>query len=285
MRCVLAHHGGRQSDGEDDQYRFHERESINVLEHSESLTTPFDAPDKSARRHARSILFSATVISLADDRQQWLLEQLSQFADNCDNRFVDIAMGLCVRRLGQNPVYLTDTLKQELARSMPGWNIDGCAVDALARMLLLTGFNDDTQLAIQLRRLLRHADVKEQLSFFKGLPLYPASPELNDLIADGLRSNVSDVFESIAHHNPYPAWHLDTHRFNHMVLKALFIDSSLEPIVGLQERNNPELAQMLLNTARERLAASRPVNSQLWALALPYMTSAERQEFASEIPS
>ena len=93
---------------------------------------------------------------------------------------------------------------------------------------------------------------------------------------------MSEVFYAIAHTNPYPAWHLDTHRFNHMILKALFIDSKLQPIVGLNERNNAELARMLIDTARERHAAQRTIDSAIWPLAKPYMSKEELKEFGLE---
>jgi len=152
-------------------------------------------------------------------------------------------------------------------------------------MLVLTCFDDPEQLTKQLVRLLRHADLNEQLALYKALPLYPASEGINNCLADGLRSNISSVFEAIAHNNPYPAWHLDTHRFNHLVLKALFIGSSLTPIVGLQQRNNAELARILMDTARERLAASRSVSPELWDTAMPFMSTAEKAEFNLETAS
>ena len=55
-----------------------------------------------------------------------------------------------------------------------------------------------------------------------------------------------------------------------MVLKALFVGSPLHPIYGLKRRNNQQLSQMLINYARERLAAKRKVNPELWQLIAPF---------------
>jgi hypothetical protein len=55
-----------------------------------------------------------------------------------------------------------------------------------------------------------------------------------------------------------------------MVLKALFIGSSLAPIQGLDERANPVLAEMLRDYAHERWAAGRPVTPELWRCIGPY---------------
>ncbi len=77
------------------------------------------------------------------------------------------------------------------------------------------------------------------------------------------------VFEVIAHGNPYPRDHFDLHRWNHMVLKALFIGSRLTPIVGIDQRHNPELARILLEYADERWAAGRAVTPELWRCVGP----------------
>ena len=83
-------------------------------------------------------------------------------------------------------------------------------------------------------------------------------------MGEGLRSNIRAVFEAIAHENPYPREHFDEHRWNHMVLKALFVGSRLAPIDGLDARANPELARILHEYAHERWAAGRPVTPELW---------------------
>ena len=241
-----------------------------------SFHTP---PGEQERQEVQLILQTALLAALSTDKQQWLCDQLSLVAIEKSNRSVDMTFGLCPRRLGKQPVKFSNIQLRGLHQYMPGWKIDNLPAETIARIMVVACFADARQLAEQVTRLLRHADLNEQLALYKGLPLFPASAVLNDRLADGLRSNMGEVFETIAHDNPYAAWHLDTHRFNHMVLKALFIGSELAPIVGLEQRNNAELTRMLLDTARERCAASRPVSNELWTLAAPYMTQDERDEF------
>jgi hypothetical protein len=112
--------------------------------------------------------------------------------------------------------------------------------------------------------LCRTADVAELVALYRGLPLYPEPASLEPQVGEGLRSNMRSVFEAIAHRNPYPRAHFDDHRWNHMVLKALFIGAPLAPIQGLDERANPELARILCDFAHERWAAGRPVPAELW---------------------
>ena len=78
--------------------------------------------------------------------------------------------------------------------------------------------------------------------------------------AEGTRTNMRAVFEAVAHRSPYPNEQFAENRWNHMVLKALFVGSALHPIQGLDARANPSLARMLCDYAHERWAAGRPVS-------------------------
>jgi hypothetical protein len=83
------------------------------------------------------------------------------------------------------------------------------------------------------------------------------------------------IFEAVAHNSPFPRERFDENRWNHMVLKALFIDSRLAPIQGLDERANPELARIMRDYAHERWAAGRPVTPELWRCVGPFADSAD----------
>jgi len=87
---------------------------------------------------------------------------------------------------------------------------------------------------------------------------------------EGVRSAMTPVFEAVAHRNPYPRDMFDEDGWNHMVLKALFIGSTLDPIQGLDARANADLAVMLVDYAHERWAAGRPVSPELWRCVGPF---------------
>ena len=103
---------------------------------------------------------------------------------------------------------------------------------------------------------------------------------LLDQVGEGLRSNMRSVFDAIAHNSPFPKTHFDEHRWNHMVLKALFIGSPLAPIQGLDERANADLARMLCDFARERAAAGRPVPFEIWRCVGPFAQGQAIDELA-----
>ena len=58
------------------------------------------------------------------------------------------------------------------------------------------------------------------------------------------------VFEAVAHPNPYPSERFSETQWNHLVLKALFIGTTLAPIQGLDQRRNADLARMLIDYAQ-----------------------------------
>jgi hypothetical protein len=119
-------------------------------------------------------------------------------------------------------------------------------------------------------KLCAAADVNELIAFYKALPLLPFPKAHRARAAEGVRTNISDVFCAVAHHNPYPSQQFDDVAWNTMVLKALFIQVPLAPIVGLDERSNPALMRMLCDYAHERWAASRTVSPELWRCVGPH---------------
>jgi len=123
-------------------------------------------------------------------------------------------------------------------------------------------------------KLCQSADVNELVAFYKALPLLPFPEAHAARAAEGVRTNITDVFRAVAHKNSYPAEHFDEVAWNTMVLKALFIGVPLHPIVGLDERANPRLMRMLCDYAHERWAAGRDVSPELWRCVGPHADEA-----------
>ena len=91
----------------------------------------------------------------------------------------------------------------------------------------------------RLDQLCDTADIGELVAFYRGLPLYPDQPRYVLRAAEGVRTNMKAVFEAVAHRNPYPAEQFAEAAWNQMVLKTLFIGTTLDPIVGLDQRPTP----------------------------------------------
>jgi hypothetical protein len=201
----------------------------------------------------------------------WLGEQLDRLSGGGKDRDLFVALGMAPRKLGKQDLALGEADLAEAARRRPGWDPRGWSVDQAARILiLLQGGGAGEAFAARFTQLCRTADVSEQVAFYRGLPLYPDASRLEAQAAEGTRTNMRAVFEAVAHRNPYPREQFAENRWNHMVLKALFVGSTLHPIQGLDERANPPLARMLSDYAHERWAAGRPVSPELWRCVGPH---------------
>jgi len=216
----------------------------------------------------------------------WLDAQLEALARDPSDATLDVALGMIPRRLTKAELTLSDADREAGARALEGWDPQGWSVADAARILVLSGLPRGTKpFAERFRRLCETADVAELIALYRGLPLYPDPETLEPQVGEGLRSNMRGVFEAIAHHNPYPRKVFDQHRWNHMVLKALFIDSRLAPIQGLDERANAELARIMCDFAHERWAAGRPVPYEIWRCVGPFADEAGIKDLARVLSS
>jgi len=211
----------------------------------------------------------------------WLLAQRDRLRAGVSERDFNLAVSLAPRRVGKADLALGPEDLAAAGRARPGWDPRGWSVDQAGRLvLLLAGGGTGPAFAARLRGLLATADLSETIAFLRGLPLYP-DPGLHVMRArDGARSGVRPVFEAVAHANPYPAELFDEAAWNQLVLKALFIETTLAPIQRLDQRANPTLMRMLCDYAHERWAAARPVSPELWRCVGPWADAAAREDLA-----
>jgi hypothetical protein len=218
---------------------------------------------------------------LPGDATDWLEAQAAAVAAGPSDRALFLAISLVHRRIGKADLALSadDVAAAEAAR--PGWRPAGWSVDQAARVfLLLASGGPPERFAERLEQLFVTADVGELIAFYRGLPLYPEQPRYVERAAEGVRTNMKAVFEAVAHNNPYPAEQFSEQRWNQMVVKALFIGSTLHPIQGLERRWNADLMRMLCDYAHERWAAGRSVSYELWRGVGPFADAAAIDDLA-----
>jgi hypothetical protein len=206
---------------------------------------------------------------LPADKSTWLDAQLSKVRAG-QRRDLDVLFGLAPRKLGRDDLALSADDLTAAAKARPGWDPRFWAVDEAARILALLEYASAGRFADAFFDLCRTAEVGESIALYRGLPLYPDPASLEWQVGEGLRTSMRAVFEAIAHRSPFPKENFSEDRWNHMVLKALFIGSTLSPIQGLDERRNQTLAQILSDYAHERWAAGRPVTPELWRCLGPF---------------
>lgn len=209
---------------------------------------------------------------LSVDARTWLMGAARSINSGSDADLYRL-ISLVARKIGKDDLLLSNDELVQASAARGGWNPSDWSLDQAARVyLLLSSSADGAVFSRRLDQLCATADVGELTAFYRGLPLYPDPPRHVLRAAEGIRTNMKAVFEAVAHRNPYPTEQLPEAAWNQMVLKALFVGSSLQPIIGLDARANPTLARMLRDYAHERWAAARPVSPELWRCVGPYAT-------------
>jgi hypothetical protein len=80
-----------------------------------------------------------------------------------------------------------------------------------------------------------------------------------------------DVFDAIALENTFPITYFSEDAWNHMVLKAIFMERPIYRIFGIDERRNTKLAGILHDFVQERWAAGRTVTPELWRMMVGFI--------------
>ncbi len=221
---------------------------------------------------ARQLLLQWLAASTDAPAMDWLREKIVSFENAKPLRDFYVAFGLAPRMVGKKPLLLTDGDLQNAQRLRRGLTPTHWTTDQTARILLLLTLpheNPDDFLKI-LNQLSGTADVGELTALYRAFPLLPHPLALRARAAEGIRTSMDVVFNAVAVDNPYPADYLDEAAWNQLILKAVFIGTSLDNIQGLDERANSTLARILRDYAHERWAAGRAVVPELWRVVAPF---------------
>jgi len=216
---------------------------------------------------------------LSPEAAKWLEERLALVAGG-DRKALFLAFGLAVRKTGKADLQLTPEELAQAEQARPGWCPTLWSVDQAARTLLILSYPSERAAEYRktLDQLFSTGEVQELVALYQALPLLPHPEEFVFRGTEGIRTNIKSVFCAVAHQNPYPAEHFSDDQWNQMVLKAIFINVPLAPIIGLDQRANATLARILFDYAQERKAAHRPVTPELWRCVGPFADEAMSQE-------
>lgn len=215
----------------------------------------------------RDLLLQILRSSAPSEAVSWLEETLSgQGADFQRRPFYYAFSGVSRHFPKKAKVETSPEQAAELSKLAPGLAVEQWDPFRLARVLLLLSLaeQDRETFLATLSALLNTADFREQAAIFSAFPLLPHPDDLVEAAVDGLRSNIVDVFDSIALGNPFPAAHFSEAAWNQMVLKAIFLNRPLHRIAGLDARRNAALAVSVSGLAHERWAAGRRLPAEAW---------------------
>jgi hypothetical protein len=205
----------------------------------------------------------------------WFRGAINEVVHSSNDRALGVAIGLAPRRLGKADLPLTVDDKARAAALRTGLDPSDWSVDQLARIAFMVASHtgDDAGFAVRLDSFCATAELNELIALCRGLPVYPGAALLEPRAREAVRSGIKPVFEAVAHNNPYPGEIFTEDAWNQMVVKAIFVETSLWPIQGLEQRGNPRLARMLVGLAQERWSAHRPVSRELWRCVAPHADS------------
>ncbi len=110
------------------------------------------------------------------------------------------------------------------------------------------------------------AEMKEQISLYKGLFLLSNASEFSHQFTEGIRTNMVNVFDSLAQGNPFAQAYLNENSWNQLILKSLFMERKLYPIQDIDKGKNENLANMLQDYIKERWVAGREVSLEIWRM-------------------
>ena len=200
----------------------------------------------------------------------WLEKQLSEA--QTESKFFQ-AFSMAPRFVGKKKLEINadDLAAAQTLRS--GFNPQGWTADQTARTLLTLSLPHQTpeEYVKILNKLFAAADVNELVALYAALPLYPYPEKHVPRAAEGVRTNMTLVFEAVALQNPYPHDYLPEEAWNQLVLKSIFTGRSLYRIFGLEKRRNLKLTQMLSDFAHERWAAGRTLSPEVWRNVGPFV--------------
>ena len=201
----------------------------------------------------------------------WVDDKSKQIAAG-DQKSLYLSFGLVPRKVGKIDLILTESERHSIESLRPGWVPVGWSVDQLVRTYFAKIFpsTEPTSYCQTLDRMFSTGEVGELVALYQALPVLP-NPKTHVLrAAEGIRNNIKAVFCAVAHNNPFPSEEFSEDQWNQMVLKCLFIGLSIRPVIGIDERANQKLADMLVDFAHERRAAHRPVPAELWRCVGPF---------------
>jgi hypothetical protein len=205
---------------------------------------------------------------LPDPAARWLRE--ARDSVRADVATVDTLFPVAGRACGRGPL-------PDGEPPLRGWTV----ADAV-RVLMLDALPvRGLRLLDVLVRLYGHGDAAERRAVLRALTLLDRHGDLGaaavPLVEDAVRTNdtrlISAAVGGYEGLGGYAARHLDAAAFRQAVVKCVFTGIPLTAVAGLDERADAELARMLADYARERLAAGRDVPADIWPVVRAHPAS------------
>lgn len=211
--------------------------------------------------------------NVTPDAWQWLEKEVLTASTTGDIPKFNIAFVAMPRKTGKAPLSISPEAEKEINTLRPGLDVTGWTIEQLSRVWLLMHLNPDNKERYirVIETLFLNGEMSELAALYSALPVLAYPEAWKKRCAEGIRSNIGQVLESVICNNPYPSEQLDEAAWNQLVLKAIFTEKPVLQITGLRKRMNQNLANSLSDYAHERWAANRQVNPLLWIFVSPFI--------------
>lgn len=216
--------------------------------------------------------------NISESAKKWFGRIYDDFEHAFDrNKFAAAYAGVR-RRFGQSEItfHSEDEYFPFERQLMPSYRTTVDEVGRACLLLRATACLSSEESYELIRETYQHGDNFEQRALLRTLPFFPDPRRYVSIAIEACRCNVKTVFEAIACDNIYPFKYFPDSNFNHMVLKSLFIGSPLKSVVGLNERLNPQLHQMVVDFVSEYKIAGRVLPADI-ALITPNLASSSHE--------
>ncbi|MFO7823727.1 MAG: EboA domain-containing protein [Cyclobacterium sp.] len=203
----------------------------------------------------------------------WLDDQIAKINGARGNMKLFLAFSQASRYFSKDTLQLTDQQEAAAQELRPGFQPSFWTALQTARTVLVLEVvsEENGGWLPTLDQLFESADMHELEALYAALPLYPFPEKLKKRASEGLRTNITSVFDAIALNNPYPSEYLDEPAWNQLLLKAIFMQRPLYRITGADTRANANLAKTLVDYVHERWSAGRNVMPELWRFLSPFV--------------
>jgi hypothetical protein len=210
------------------------------------------------------VLFDVLKLHLREeDELPWVEKKLAQLRDDFKARSFFLAFSSCPRFIQKEKLTFSTDQLQKINEAYPNFEAQTWSKEELVRVLFMCQIPVAENHQV-LDTLFSTADIKETVALYKGLLFLENADSFALRAREGLRTNMTDVFDAIALHNPFPFLYLSEEAWSHMVLKAMFMGRPLYKVYQIEKRKNKKLALIFLDYAHERWSAHRKVSPELW---------------------
>jgi hypothetical protein len=208
--------------------------------------------------------------STTAEGRAWLEDKLKALSGSAATNPLSSAFAQAARRVGREPLQLAPG--EEMSGPLDPVPLSGFSADIAARVALILRLAEVSPNAVEvcLEALYRTGDSSEKLAIVRGLALLPEQPRFVWIALDAGRTNDTELFQGVACDNPFAARHYPELEFNKLVMKAAFVRASIDRIVGLARRANPELARMAMEHVDEQESAGRSFVPEIWLAIAPH---------------